>query len=127
MTPDQQDILEKAGQSLAAAKHLLAGCYHDFAASRAYYAMFYAAQALLEGKGLSFSKHSAVIAAFGKHFASTGAIPEELHRWLIKAQELRHSADYGNVNEVSGEEAQSVITRAEEFLETAKQIIGKGL
>lgn len=127
MTPDQQDILEKARQSLAAAKHLLAGCYHDFAASRAYYAMFYAAQALLEGMELSFSKHSAVIAAFGKHFASTGAVPDELHRWLIKAQELRHSADYGNINEVSLEDAQSVITRAEQFLEIAERVIGKGL
>lgn len=89
--------------------------------------MFYAAQALLEGKELSFSKHSAVIAAFGKHFAFTGAVPDELHRWLIKAQELRHSADYGNVNEISQEDAQSVITRAEQFLETAEGLIGKGL
>jgi uncharacterized protein (UPF0332 family) len=126
LTPDQRDILEKARQSLAAAKHPLAGCYHDVAASRAYYVMFYAAQALLEGKGLSFSKHSAVIAAFGKHFASTGDVPRELHRWLIKAQELRHSADYGNVNEVTLEDAQSIITRGERFLETAERIIGKG-
>ena len=36
-----------------------------FAASRAYYAMFYAAEALLQSRGLAFSKHSAVHAAFG--------------------------------------------------------------
>jgi uncharacterized protein (UPF0332 family) len=33
--------------------------------------MFYVAQAFLAGEGLSFSKHSAVIAAFGQHFAKT--------------------------------------------------------
>lgn len=125
MTSDQRDILEKARQSLAAASHLLSGAYHDFAASRAYYAMFYAAQALLEGKEMSFSKHSAVIAAFGKYFASTGTVPSELHRWLIQAQELRHSADYGNIGGVSREDAQLAINRAEAFLETAERLIGK--
>ena len=37
---------------------LLQGAYPDFAASRVYYAMFYIAQAFLEGEGLAFSKHS---------------------------------------------------------------------
>jgi uncharacterized protein (UPF0332 family) len=37
--------------------------------------MFYIAEAFLEGKGLSFSKHSAVIAAFGREFAKTQLVP----------------------------------------------------
>ncbi len=36
--------------------------------------MLYAAQALLLGEGLSFSKHSAVIAAIGKRFVKTGVL-----------------------------------------------------
>jgi uncharacterized protein (UPF0332 family) len=64
LTEDQQELLEKARNSLAAAKWLLEGAYPDFAASRVYYAMFYIAQAFLEGEGMAFSKHSAVIAAF---------------------------------------------------------------
>jgi HEPN domain len=75
LTEDQQELLEKACESLEAAKLLLKGAYPDFAASRAYYAMFYIAQALLEGEGLAFSRHSAVIAAFGQHFAHTGKVP----------------------------------------------------
>jgi uncharacterized protein (UPF0332 family) len=62
---------------------LLQGAYPDFAASRVYYAMFYIAQAFLEGEGLAFSKHSAVIAAFGQHFARTGKVPVEFHRFLL--------------------------------------------
>ena len=69
MTPDQAALLRKAHSSLQAAK-LLAGEKHfDFAVSRAYYTMFYVAEAFLLGQGLSFSKHSAVLAAFGERLA----------------------------------------------------------
>ncbi|MGH8071352.1 MAG: HEPN domain-containing protein [Candidatus Entotheonellia bacterium] len=61
--------MEKTRSSVAAARLLLEGGYPDFAASRVYYAMFYIAQAFLEGEGMAFSKHSAVVAAFGQHFA----------------------------------------------------------
>ena len=38
--------LERAEQSIQAAQQLASGGYYDFAASRAYYAVFYAAAAL---------------------------------------------------------------------------------
>lgn len=66
MTPEQQGLLEKAARSLQAAKLLNQEGLSEFATTRAYYAMFYVAEAFLEGEGLSFSKHSAVIAAFGQ-------------------------------------------------------------
>ncbi len=39
--------LERAEQSIHAARDLIAKSYYDFAASRAYYAAFYAATAVL--------------------------------------------------------------------------------
>lgn len=48
MTRDQRELLEEATDSIAAAKLLLEGDYPGYAASRAYYAMFYVAEALLE-------------------------------------------------------------------------------
>jgi len=54
--------LERAEESLAAAGELTVHGYCDFAASRAYYAAFYAATALLLAEELTFSKHSGVIA-----------------------------------------------------------------
>jgi uncharacterized protein (UPF0332 family) len=56
MTSAQLNLLAKARQSLSAAKLMLDGEYPDYAASRAYYTMFYIAEAFLEGEGLSFSK-----------------------------------------------------------------------
>ena len=75
MKPEQLDLLLKARQSLSAAKLLLNNGFPDYAASRAYYAMFYIAEAFLEGEGMSFSSHAAVIGAFGREFARTGRVP----------------------------------------------------
>ena len=53
MTEDQVELLQKARQSLSAARLLLTGGYPDYAASRAYYTMFYITEAFLEGEGMS--------------------------------------------------------------------------
>ena len=123
MTADQRELLEKARESIAAARLLLEAGYAGFAASRAYYAMFYAAEALLEGKGLSFSKHSAVIAAFGKEFAKPGAVPIHFHKYLTEAYELRHTGDYAAPGAVPRERAAEQIERAEEFVAAAEGLI----
>ena len=124
MTDEQRELLLKAQQSLDAAKLLLSNNYPDYAASRAYYAMFYIAEAFLESEGLSFSKHSAVIAAFGREFAKPQRISSEFHRFLIEAQELRTTGDYGQFNAVTTDQATEQIDRAEQFLEMAIQAIG---
>ncbi|MFW6108184.1 MAG: HEPN domain-containing protein [bacterium] len=124
MTDDQRELLEKARESLGAARLLLKGGYTDFAASRAYYTMFYAAEALLEGKGLAYSKHAGVISGFGQHFARTGRVAVEYHKYLREGQDLRHSGDYGPPHQVTTEMAQRTITRAEQFLAMADEYIG---
>jgi len=60
--------LERAEQAVDAARKLVSDGYYDFAASRAYYAVFYAASALLLHEGLEFRKHSGVIAAIHQQF-----------------------------------------------------------
>jgi uncharacterized protein len=72
VNPEVIALLEKAMRSQKAAAKLLKNGDVDFAASRAYYSLFYTAEALLLSRGLSFSSHSAVIANFGKEFAKTG-------------------------------------------------------
>jgi uncharacterized protein (UPF0332 family) len=72
-------LLHKARRSLDAAKELFSKGYYDFAVSRAYYAMFYSAEAVLLTKDLKFKKHSAVISGFGKEFVKTGEFEEKYH------------------------------------------------
>ena len=90
MTSEQEVLVVQAKESLRAARLLLSKDFCGYAAARAYYAMFYLAKALLLGKGLTFSKHSSVHAAFGKEFAKTGVIPTEFHMFLIRGAEVRH-------------------------------------
>jgi uncharacterized protein (UPF0332 family) len=123
MTQAQENLLAEARDSLSAARLLHREGYNGFAASRAYYAMFYVAEAFLLGKGLAFSKHSAVHAAFGEHFARTGIVPADLHRALIHGMEVRQTGDYDYTKEVSPEQALEQIANAEHFLEAATEIL----
>ena len=54
MTPEQEILFRQAKESLDAAKLLHQSGYYGYAASRAYYAMFYVAAALLLAKGVAF-------------------------------------------------------------------------
>jgi uncharacterized protein (UPF0332 family) len=112
MTPEQQQLLDKAHNSLRAAKILSAEGIYDVAVSRAYYAMFYIAEAFLLGDNLTFSKHSAVISKFGETFARTGRVPVEFHRHIIQAEQSRIKADYDATSQVSQTEANEQITHA---------------
>ena len=93
MTPEQRGLLQKARRNIRSARLLLADGDCDTAISRAYYAMFYRAEALLLSKGLAFSKHSAVIAAFGREFAKAGILPTDFHAHLRDASEARNISD----------------------------------
>jgi uncharacterized protein (UPF0332 family) len=124
MKPEQRDLVAKAEDSLNAAKLMQENGYPDFAASRAYYTMFYVAEAFLLEYGLAFSKHSAVIAAFGERFSKTGLVPKELHRYLTEGQDSRNVADYHAGSTLTRDEAALQIARAEEFVEIARARLG---
>lgn len=118
-----KELFQKARESLEAAQLLLQQGYHDFAASRGYYAMFYAAEAALLSKGLSFSKHSAVVAAFGQHLAAPGEVLTHLHRYLLDAFDLRMIGDYDAPGAVGESRARQVLSWAEEFLQETERFL----
>ena len=121
MTPEQQYLLLKAQRSVTAAEQLIAQEFYDFSVSRAYYAMFYVAEALLDKEGLSFSSHAAVISAFGKSLARLGKVPVEFHRYLIDAQAQRTRADYDPNPQLSQQDAEHVLGWAIAFVEWGNQ------
>lgn len=123
MTREQAALIKKARESLRGARLLAKEELYDFAASRAYYAMFYLAEAFLLGDNIAYSKHSAVISAFGRKFAKAGRVPAEFHRYLIEGQESRNIADYDTGPGLTRAEAAEQITRAEKFIELAKRLI----
>jgi uncharacterized protein (UPF0332 family) len=123
MSSGVKALLQKADESLRAAMLLQQEDFLDFAASRAYYAMFYAAQALLLDRGLSFSSHSAVIAAFGKEFAKPAILDPKFHRYLIDAQDYRNLGDYAIGPGVTSRQIEEILGWAEEFLSAVREIL----
>ena len=121
MTDEVHELLDKSERSISAANLLLRDGYYDFAASRAYYAMFYAVEALMLDRDLSFSKHSAIIAAFGKKFVKTGIFDNRFHRSLLNAFDLRNAGDYGTARTVSKKKVNQTIAEAGELLAEIKR------
>ena len=117
-------LLDKAARAIRAAETLLRENDADFAAGRAYYAMFYAAEALLFERGLQFRKHGAVHGAFGEHLVRSGALDARFHRWLLDAFDVRIQGDYGVDALVTPDEARTIIDQAREFLREANRILG---
>jgi uncharacterized protein (UPF0332 family) len=123
MSAEVAAFMERAALSVTAAENQLADGMPEFAASRAYYAMFYAASALLAVRGLSLAKHSGVIGKFGELFARTGELPTQLHRHLLDAFQVRQVADYAVLRHVTGDEAALHISRAREFLAATREYL----
>jgi uncharacterized protein (UPF0332 family) len=124
MTPEQGALLRKAHDSVRGARLLADAGLYDFAVSRAYYAMFYVVEAFLLGAGLAFSRHSAVLAAFGERFAKTGIVPVEFHRYLLEAQDKRNVGDYQIGPSLTKAQATEQLARAEQFLALAERLPG---
>ena len=124
MKEHTRKLLAKAEESIQASSGLLEKGHEEFAISRAYYAMFYTADALLNEKDLRFSKHGGVLAAYGQHFAKTGALDPKFHRWLIDAFDKRVTGDYGVDACFSEGEVALVISQARQFLEAARGHLG---
>jgi uncharacterized protein (UPF0332 family) len=112
-------FLAKAGRAVAAAESLLREGHAEFASGRAYYAMFYVAEALLAEAGESFRKHSGVHAAFGRRFAQGGELDPKFHRWLLDAHDARLADDYGFDSTMTDEDVRTMLDRAAEFLAAA--------
>ncbi len=121
MKDESTKLLDKASRAVDAAEVLLAAGQADFAASRAYYAMFYAAEALLVERGLRFRKHGGVHSAFGRELVKTGLVDAKFHRWLLDAFDKRLLSDYGVEALVTARDAREVIDQASDFVDEARR------
>ena len=124
MSTDTPKLLEKARRAIHAAETLLQHEDVDFAAGRAYYAMFYTALALLSRKGLRSRKHGGVHALFAQEYIKTGLMDGKFHRFLLDAFDRRLQADYGFEAVLEREEVTATIEQAREFVEAAEKLLG---
>ena len=112
-------LFDKARDALEVAEAILDMGKPEMAAGRAYYAMFYIAEALLYERGLEYSAHGKVIGAYGKEFAKTKELDPKYHKNLRSGFDLRISGDYEVDTNISNQLVVDMINQAREFLESA--------
>jgi uncharacterized protein (UPF0332 family) len=115
--------MARARECLQVIPDLIEKEHHAFAIERAYYACFYAASALLSTRGLGFSKHSALLAAFGKEFAKPRLIDPVHHQTLAKLFKVRQDVTYAFDVTPSAELARESASRAVEFVDAVDAIL----
>jgi uncharacterized protein (UPF0332 family) len=118
-----QRLLEKADHALMVAESLYKQGFPQDAASKIYYAMFYAAQALLKAEDIDVVKHSAVESALGYYFAKTGRFDPKYHRMLINARKVREIVDYDIQEEIVEPAALLKLEDGREFVGVMKAMI----
>ncbi len=97
------------------------------AASRAYYAMFQAAQIALEAEGFARTEwsHRGLHSSFNQQLIQQKkAYPGVFRNYLTSALTIRQAADYGEAG-ISAKIAQRQLRRAKAFVETVQEVIGR--
>jgi hypothetical protein len=108
--------LEKAERKLKVAEKLLRSDDYEDAVSRAYYAVFHAAQALLLTEGERAETHKGVVTLFGLLFVKTGKFKKDLGKYLANLKDERESGDYEVFSYIDRETAETAIEEAKEFV-----------
>lgn len=101
---------------LQVAQENLENNHYSSSCNRAYYACFYAVNALLYAKALTFSKHSAVIAVFRQHFVKTGEFDSKWSKIYQVVMNSHQMSDYDLNLSISKEQAENILTDAKNFV-----------
>ena len=123
MKESTQQLMFNAEETLQAAEVLFKELYLRDAVNRAYYAVFYIAEALLNEKDLRFKKHGTVHGSFSQHFVKTGIFDSKYHKLITRSFGQRMLGDYDEVTKFSADEVSGILEQAWEFLETAKRYL----
>ncbi len=113
--------ITNAHEMIEVAKSNLGNGYYSSACNRAYYAVFYAASALLYSKGKSYGKHSAVIAAYRQYFIKTGEFAKKWSDVYEYVMSSRHSSDYELSDQPEKGQVEDVVAQAQAFVEKVEK------
>ncbi|MDX1547613.1 MAG: HEPN domain-containing protein [Rhodothermales bacterium] len=116
-------LMHKAQTYLRSAAVLLELEDYDSCASRAYFAMFYAAQALLVNENGALPEKKGIRSAFVEQFVDGGTLPEQAGNALHYAYELQERGDYSHTFAVEQGEAERVLQEAEAFVTTLETLV----
>lgn len=117
--------LEQADHAIRQAQALSGVGEWSGVVNRGYYAMFYAALALLVTKDLGSSKHSGVLSLVDREFVRPGILPREMSMMLRDAFNQRQKSDYGEFCPTSEALAREILDHAMQFVDKLKELVQK--
>lgn len=123
MTDETRALLDMAAGDLAAARRDLGANDPRAAVSRAYYAVFHAAQAALHSEGAAARTHAGTGTSFSETFVKSGRLSRDLSKTLSALMRLRQSADYEVGHDVSIPDAADATARAGAFIEAIRAFL----
>ena len=116
--------LEAAREALRAAEALLGlGLLRD-ASSRAYYAAFHGARAMLMSRGLQAKTHAGLLHVVNDQLVRGGAVAASVNDALTDLLALRATADDGHAFTMSPAAVAAKVELAREVVEVAARLIG---
>ncbi len=118
-----RSMLSKSRRSLKAAQSHLAEADYDFAASRAYYAAFYAMEAALLNRGVTCSTHGGVLARFSERFIKNGTLPSEFGAKAARLFRERQIGDYEFDVSVTQPAAEQDVAVATEMVDAVERLL----
>lgn len=117
--------IEKSKRYLIDADLLLKSGSPESVVSRAYYAMFYLAKALLFNIEVYTKTHQGTLMMFSKHFVKTEIFEKKYGNIMSKALDQRIVGDYEIGHDINQDLATEILQDAHEFVETAINYLEK--
>ena len=114
---------QKAEEALKVAKLNFDNGYYSASINRSYYAVFYAAKALLLKKGINTKKHSGTIVQFGLEYVLNDNFDKEVSKILSRLEDDRGNADYDFDFQPTEEKAGKDLNNARFFVEECKKFL----
>ena len=122
MKEGTRKILAKAVRSLEAAKELLSDGVIDLAAGRGYYAMLYAAKALLYENGVHVQAHARIVETFERDIVRRGRVPASHLDW-IRAALRRRTLDRESELAPTSADVETLIEQARQIVAEASRAL----
>jgi uncharacterized protein (UPF0332 family) len=117
--------LTRGHEDIDTARLLFANGKYKVALTRSYYAIFYAASAVLLSEGVKRSKHSGVQSAFRQSFIKAGVIEAEYSDIYGAARDARELSDYELWFMPAEEFTETIIADAERFVARMERYLGE--
>ena len=110
-----------ASEELGVADQLIATGHPRIAVTRAYFAAFHAACALLYAHGHEPRTHAGTLHLFNLHFVKTGQFEPATSRLLSRLQAFREQADYGAAFVIDEAGAREETSAARAFVDRVRE------